>query len=80
MVFANSDVILPCPNAQEVLKNSEIMTTHVGNMPKIVRGEKFNGSVFSLMDLMSKKYGFWYTSLQARSFNHMVNNVSVINV
>ena len=80
MVIANSDVILPCPNGQELLKNSEIMTTHVGNMPKIVRGKKFKGSVFSLIDLMSKKYGFRYTSLQARSFNHMVNNVSVIHV
>lgn len=76
MISINSGVVR-CPRAEEMMKNLEVMTIHVGNMPKIVKGRKFKGSVFSLMDLLSKKYRFRYTSLQARSFNHMVNNVSV---
>ena len=68
---------MSCPNAQDGLMNSEIITTHAGMIPKLVRGIKgLKGSIFSLMDLMSKKYKFQYTSIPAKSFTSMVNNVS----
>ena len=80
MIIAHSGVI-PCPNAHEVLRNSEIMTTHAGMIPKLVTGIKGRkGSIFSLMDLLSEKFQFHYTSIPARSFSAMVYNVSVIHV
>lgn len=75
---ANYGMLMSCPSAYVGLMNSEIMTTHVGMIPKLVRGIKgLKGSIFSLMDLMSKKYKFRYMSIPAKSFSGMVYNVSV---
>ena len=68
---------MSCPNAYDGLRNSGIFTTYAGMIPKVVRGIKgLKGSIFSLMDLMSKKYRFQYTSIPAKSFAGMVYNVS----
>ena len=64
-----------------MLDNANIMTTHAGMMPKIVRGIKgLKGSIFSFMDLLAEKYRFQYTSIPARGFANLVYNVSGINV
>ena len=65
-----------CPNGTELLSGSDLSVTHVGNMPKIVKGKNHMGSAFDFMGLMSKKYDFNYTSVQAKNVAGAVDNVS----
>ena len=66
-----------CPSGHKVLTDAYISMSHIGALPKIVKGKELRGSAFSLMDLLGKRYNFHYTSTRARSFSGMVKNVSV---
>ena len=66
-----------CPSGHEVLTDAFISMSHVGALPKVVKGKELRGSVFSLMDLLGKRFNFQYTSAGARGFSGMVMNVSV---
>ena len=67
-----------CPNGRELLSGSDLSVTHVGSFPKTVKGKNQIGSAFSFVDLMSKKYEFKYTSIQAKNIPGAVENVSMI--
>ena len=68
-----------CPIGTELLSGSDLSVTHVGNMPKIVKGKNQVGSAFNFMGLMSKKYDFNYTSIPAKNIPGAVENVSMFS-
>lgn len=76
MITLNTQV-QRCPNGTELLSGSDLSVTHIGNMPKIVKGKNQVGSAFNFMGLMSKKYDFHYTSIQAKNIPGAVENVSM---
>ena len=75
MITLNTQV-RGCPNGRELLSGSDLSVTHVGSFPKIVKGKNQIGSAFSFVELMSKRYDFKYTSIQAKNIPGAVENVS----
>ena len=66
-----------CPSGSRLLKGSEIETTYFGAMPMTLKrqGKSVVGTAMSLMNVLSRKYDFTYSTQPSRAPNTLIENV-----
>ena len=76
-LYVIDDSIKSCPIGSRLLKGSEIETTYFGAMPMTLKrqGKSVEGTAVSLMNVLSGKYDFRYSTKPSRAPNTLIEKV-----